>query len=92
MESFLQKVLGVGPAAGGKEQQERDLWVNDAACKACYECDIPFSLLVRRHHCRVCGRIFCASCTSHAIPPGRDAADPSWLRVCNFCECTARCA
>jgi hypothetical protein len=27
--------------------------------KACYDCEEAFSLLVRRHHCRICGHVFC---------------------------------
>jgi hypothetical protein len=87
MDSFFSKVLGSitgdssKPAAPGKEY-----WVDDHKCKACYECETPFSVFVRRHHCRICGRIFCAQCTNNAIPPGRGSADGNWLRVCNFCE------
>ena len=40
----------------------------DSACKECSECGIKFSLIVRRHHCRVCGRIFCSTCSTPAIP------------------------
>jgi hypothetical protein len=48
-------------------------------------------VFVRRHHCRICGRIFCSSCTFNSIQASRDAAVPasgeqSWLRVCNYCE------
>ncbi len=44
-------------------------WVEDDSVSACYNtnCQIPFSLLVRRHHCRLCGRIFCYNCTENRI-------------------------
>lgn len=83
MESFLNKVLG--SITGDSRAPGKDFWVEDSKCKACYECDTPFSVFVRRHHCRICGRIFCANCTSNAIPPARDSADQNWIRVCNFC-------
>ena len=53
------------------------------SCLVCYECDQPFSLLVRRHHCRVCGRIFCSRCTSKSLPSTAQGGDA--IRVCNFC-------
>ena len=81
MESFLGKVLGT---LGAKEP--RELWVDDSKCKACYECETPFGLIVRRHHCRICGRIFCANCTGNSVPPQRDSPDQQWQRVCNYCE------
>ena len=33
-------------------QEDRSFWLDDIKCKACYECDTPFHLLLRRHHCR----------------------------------------
>jgi hypothetical protein len=82
MEGFLGKVLGTL----GAKDAPRDYWVDDSKCKACYECEAPFGLLVRRHHCRICGRIFCATCTSNSVPPARDSPDQQWQRVCNYCE------
>ncbi|WP_458439374.1 FYVE zinc finger domain-containing protein, partial [Klebsiella pneumoniae] len=31
----------------------------DQSCRVCYECDSQFTLFNRKHHCRLCGRIFC---------------------------------
>lgn len=31
----------------------------------CQRCQTRFTLFVRRHHCRLCGRIFCHSCSDH---------------------------
>ncbi|KEG12735.1 putative small GTP-binding protein Rab7 [Trypanosoma grayi] len=44
-------------------------WVPDAQVMTCmaHDCNVSFSLFNRRHHCRVCGRIFCAACCSHII-------------------------
>src|SRR3972149_6470815 len=39
-------------------------WVKDEAVTQCYECKQPFSIVVGRHHCRLCGRIFCHTCSS----------------------------
>ncbi|KAN0059717.1 carboxypeptidase Y-deficient [Thecaphora frezii] len=36
-------------------------WQDDAQVKACPICGSIFSLTVRKHHCRLCGRVVCAS-------------------------------
>ncbi|XP_058108698.1 1-phosphatidylinositol-3-phosphate 5-kinase FAB1B [Magnolia sinica] len=68
----------------------RDFWMPDHSCLVCYECDSQFTIFNRRHHCRLCGRIFCAKCTANSIPAPSD--DPKsgreeWerIRVCNYC-------
>ena len=33
-------------------------WMPDSLCKQCYACEASFSLLRRKHHCRLCGMIF----------------------------------
>lgn len=48
MEGFLNKVLGLG-------KDPKEFWVDDAKCTRCYECEAPFGVLLRRHHCRICG-------------------------------------
>ncbi|KZV43468.1 hypothetical protein F511_09911 [Dorcoceras hygrometricum] len=68
----------------------RDFWMPDQSCRVCYECDTQFTLFNRRHHCRLCGRIFCGKCTSNWIPtPPSEPEIPreEWdkIRVCNYC-------
>lgn len=29
----------------------------------CHHCRTQFALLVRKHHCRNCGQVFCGNCT-----------------------------
>ncbi|WFD00706.1 carboxypeptidase Y-deficient [Malassezia yamatoensis] len=36
-------------------------WQEDTQVSRCNLCNIPFSLAVRRHHCRLCGRIVCST-------------------------------
>lgn len=40
-------------------------WVPYSAQKSCMACSKKFSLLVRRHHCRLCGRICCGPCSKY---------------------------
>ncbi|KAL7162801.1 hypothetical protein ACSBR2_043142 [Camellia fascicularis] len=68
----------------------RDFWMPDQSCRVCYECDSQFTLFNRRHHCRHCGRVFCAKCTANRVPapPSEpNTAREEWdrIRVCNFC-------
>lgn len=44
-------------------------WLPDRQVITCmgHECNVSFSFFNRRHHCRLCGRIFCAACCSHII-------------------------
>ncbi|KAK1314676.1 1-phosphatidylinositol-3-phosphate 5-kinase FAB1B [Acorus calamus] len=64
----------------------RDFWMPDHSCRVCYECDAPFTIFNRRHHCRLCGRVFCAKCTSNSVPihpPNNGEGER--IRVCNYC-------
>lgn len=38
------------------------VWQQDEEVTSCNACDTAFNFLNRRHHCRGCGRIFCADC------------------------------
>ncbi|KAG7577217.1 FYVE zinc finger [Arabidopsis thaliana x Arabidopsis arenosa] len=68
----------------------RDFWMPDQSCRVCYECDSQFTLINRRHHCRLCGRVFCGKCTANSVPfAPSDLRSPreEWerIRVCNYC-------
>lgn len=42
-------------------------WVPDENVLKCNECNVDFSMMNRRHHCRNCGKIFCYYCSNHFI-------------------------
>eukprot|EP00759_Apiculatamorpha_spiralis_P052413 PhF_6_TR5694/c0_g1_i2/m.8393 len=59
-------------------------WKPDSSAAKCDECGTLFSFTRRRHHCRDCGGIFCAPCSSYARPiPYRNITEP--VRVCKTC-------
>ena len=45
----------------------KDHWMPDKLCKHCYSCETPFTVLRRKHHCRVCGMIFCSTCSAYFV-------------------------
>lgn len=68
----------------------RDFWMPDQSCRVCYDCDSQFNLINRRHHCRLCGRVFCGKCTANSVPASSTdykASCEEWerIRVCNYC-------
>ena len=66
-------------------------WVDDQHADQCHACSTPFTLWNRKHHCRMCGCIFCHQCTPHSgfIPsymqtyPTQDK-----VRLCKSCHNT----
>ncbi|XP_026573610.1 FYVE and coiled-coil domain-containing protein 1 isoform X2 [Pseudonaja textilis] len=40
-------------------------WVGDAEITSCLECQKEFGWMNHRHHCRMCGRIFCYYCCNN---------------------------
>ncbi|KAF0464781.1 1-phosphatidylinositol-3-phosphate 5-kinase [Gigaspora margarita] len=67
------------------EGVNKGYWMADDTCKECYECKTTFTIVRRKHHCRICGQIFCAKCASNIIPGEKFNYDGA-MRVCNFCR------
>ncbi|KAK1939372.1 putative 1-phosphatidylinositol-3-phosphate 5-kinase FAB1C [Phytophthora citrophthora] len=57
---------------------------DSAAPYVCYDCSAAFSLFRRRHHCRLCGQIFCYDCSNQFVD-GTPHGFPGVIRVCKFC-------
>ena len=41
------------------------IWIPGKNIKTCFECKTEFSMWNRKHHCRICGRIFCSTCCNN---------------------------
>ncbi|KAJ3368905.1 hypothetical protein GGF31_006040 [Allomyces arbusculus] len=46
-------------------------WQADAAASACHQCRSTFTVLRRRHHCRLCGKLYCGACSTERIDLAR---------------------
>ena len=42
-------------------------WMPDELCKTCYACNVEFTVFRRRHHCRMCGQVFCSTCSAYTL-------------------------
>jgi hypothetical protein len=57
-------------------------WAPDASALFCTACQEEFTFFNRRHHCRVCGRIFCADCSQMRVKIAKDWRE---VRCCEQC-------
>lgn len=50
----------------GIQARSLDGWVDQSTVDKCFECNVSFQGLFGRwrHHCRLCGRVFCQACAS----------------------------
>eukprot|EP00929_Paragymnodinium_shiwhaense_P090832 TRINITY_DN50929_c0_g1_i1.p1 TRINITY_DN50929_c0_g1~~TRINITY_DN50929_c0_g1_i1.p1 ORF type:complete len:2238 (+),score=517.31 TRINITY_DN50929_c0_g1_i1:133-6846(+) len=78
--------LEVWPLRDGDQR-----WMPDEKCAQCFSCGTPFGVIKRRHHCRLCGQIFCHNCSDNFVSGkliGRPKEHQSRLCV----DCTQYCA
>ncbi|KAK3272277.1 hypothetical protein CYMTET_19418 [Cymbomonas tetramitiformis] len=66
-----------------KEPEGETFWISDESCKVCYDCEETFNVFFRRHHCRVCGKVFCNKCSLNTLPAPNKISET--VRVCNYC-------
>jgi len=60
--------------------------VEDRLRPTCAACDMEWSLSKRRHHCRLCGDVYCDACSPHKVElplEGKEFQKP--VRICKYC-------
>lgn len=62
----------------------KEYWMKDESARECFACAKNFNTFRRKHHCRICGQIFCSNCTS--LIPGDIFGYNAKMRVCNNCH------
>mmetsp|Transcript_25253 Transcript_25253/g.35265 ORF Transcript_25253/g.35265 Transcript_25253/m.35265 type:complete len:168 (+) Transcript_25253:422-925(+) len=74
-----------------KLAQTRMHWEKNEHVPECHICLRAFSLFFRRHHCRICGRIFCNNCTLKVgsdLMPITGLPRVGHIRMCYGCRST----
>jgi hypothetical protein len=70
---------------GQSKSSTMGLWRPDQEAFTCAGCDIQFTCLRRRHHCRRCGEVVCQACSSHRLDLPFPDGMRSNQRVCIAC-------
>jgi len=69
------------------EHHTKSKWVPDETVTTCHSCKALFTQVLRKHHCRSCGQIFCYICSSKKITFKFDNMDTERQeRVCDTCH------
>ncbi|XP_037912111.1 putative 1-phosphatidylinositol 3-phosphate 5-kinase isoform X2 [Hermetia illucens] len=68
-----------------KHTELHRFWMPDEKAKECYDCSLKFTSFRRKHHCRLCGQIFCSKCCNQVVP-GRIIMCSGDLKVCLYCS------
>lgn len=56
--------------------------LGDTEANHCLDCKREFSWMVRRHHCRICGRIFCYYCCNNYVLTKHSSKKERCCRAC----------
>ncbi|KAL5017949.1 hypothetical protein ScPMuIL_003671 [Solemya velum] len=67
-----------------KDSDSKQYWMPDSSCRECYDCGDKFTTFRRRHHCRICGQIFCSKCCNQELP-AKIIGYKGGIRVCMYC-------
>jgi hypothetical protein len=65
------------------EEYSKDffMWEKDKLRNTCRGCNNAFTMVNRRHHCRLCGGLYCENCAPSNVTIGTEVYD----RVCSGC-------
>lgn len=81
---FIRAVMGACTSSEYVTLIEGIKWQPDFARPNCRGCNDRFTVVVRKHHCRSCGEIFCSNCASHReVLPQLRVEQP--VRICDSC-------
>ena len=77
-------------------RRKMKIWITDDSVISCYNCKTEFSMWYRKHHCRMCGKIFCYYCSNNYIelvdelksdlPQNPYNEDSKIIRTCDKCK------
>lgn len=63
------------------------VWIQDTEVTECMNChEKQFTVTNRRHHCRLCGRVICSSCSKNRVKMTSSYLPSKYpVRVCDTC-------
>jgi len=83
------QALPAEPERRKVDQYVPAVWVPDQKAAACMRCGKPWTILRWRHHCRLCGAVVCADCSTKTFfivhPRSKEASNNRPTRACNTC-------
>ena len=74
----------IGNGVRDLNEERPPVWIPDIEAPKCMSCSSNFTVVKRRHHCRNCGKVFCARCSSNNVPLPKFGHNKP-VRVCNKC-------
>lgn len=84
-ESMFRRITNFGSE---RDSNQTKHWMPDSAGKECYDCQEKFTPFRRRHHCRICGLLFCNRCCSYEPQAKLAGYGESNIRLCSYCSST----
>lgn len=83
------QLIGKYPSVPTPDPFPVDLRLHDKYAPECLLCQTSFTTTKRKHHCRHCGLVYCASCSSQVYTPGSIAPGIDERRapekICDTC-------
>lgn len=64
--------------------QSKRHWIEDGLSFECFECAVKFTVVLRKHHCRICGRVFCKECCKVRNVDFSER-EIKTLKICSYC-------
>ena len=65
-------------------KKKKNYWVNDETIANCTNCNGNFTFTNRKHHCRCCGKIFCAKCSNYFVTTPKTIDIPIQNKYFNY--------
>jgi hypothetical protein len=85
MFSFMSKEPTSRDTTPTPIPNDKTMWVPDEKAPTCYNCQKQFkAIFLRKHHCRICGNVFCKDCSSKTVD-GKYWGSRKDIKVCDYC-------
>ncbi|XP_061197499.1 FYVE and coiled-coil domain-containing protein 1-like isoform X2 [Saccostrea echinata] len=65
-----------------QKMQSSAKWMDEKTVTKCLGCKQEFTFMVRKHHCRLCGGVFCHNCSNNYVDSTYSSKKS---RACNLC-------